>query len=104
VKNFSRREFLAGTMTAATAAMLPFEAPADEVSKEDSAKSKRPNILWLSTEDLSPDLGCCGDKYAVTPNIDRFAAGAMRYTNALGCRCPRDVRMGGNGESVTRYG
>src|SRR6266498_3096766 len=43
----------------------------------------RPNILWISTEDISPDLGCYGDSYAVTPNVDRLAAQGMRYTNAF---------------------
>jgi N-sulfoglucosamine sulfohydrolase len=48
-----------------------------------SAQSTRPNILWISTEDISPDLGGYGDAYAVTPNLDRFAAQGMRYTNAF---------------------
>lgn len=43
----------------------------------------RPNILWLSTEDISPDLRCYGDEYAITPNIDRLAAQGMRYRNAF---------------------
>ncbi len=43
----------------------------------------RPNILWISAEDLSPDLGCYGDDYALTPVIDRFAAQGARYTNAF---------------------
>src|SRR5262245_50530898 len=43
----------------------------------------RPNILWISAEDISPDLGCYGDSYAVTPNIDRLAAQGARYTNAF---------------------
>jgi N-sulfoglucosamine sulfohydrolase len=47
------------------------------------AQTKRPNILWISTEDISPDLGCYGDPYAVTPNIDRLAAQGVRYTNAF---------------------
>ncbi|HEU0173814.1 MAG TPA: sulfatase-like hydrolase/transferase [Blastocatellia bacterium] len=47
------------------------------------AQTKRPNILWISTEDISPDLGCYGDSYAVTPNIDRLAAQGVRYTNAF---------------------
>jgi N-sulfoglucosamine sulfohydrolase len=42
---------------------------------------KRPNILWISTEDLSPHLGCFGDKVAKTPNIDRLASQAIRFTN-----------------------
>ncbi|MCU0461201.1 MAG: sulfatase [Bacteroidales bacterium] len=42
---------------------------------------KRPNILWISTEDMSPHLGCYGDKVAKTPNIDRLASQGIRYTN-----------------------
>jgi len=44
---------------------------------------KLPNILWISTEDISPDLGCYGDNYAITPNIDKFAARSIRYDNAF---------------------
>ncbi len=42
----------------------------------------RPNILWITCEDLSPVLGCYGDKLAVTPNLDRLAREGVRYTNA----------------------
>ncbi|MBN1108959.1 MAG: sulfatase [Bacteroidales bacterium] len=44
---------------------------------------KRPNILWISTEDMSPHLGCYGDKVAKTPNIDRLAAQGIMYTNVF---------------------
>lgn len=43
----------------------------------------RPNFLWISTEDVSPDLGCYGDKYAVTPNLDAFAGQGVRYDLAF---------------------
>ena len=42
----------------------------------------RPNILWLTTEDIGPQLGCYGDKYADTPNLDRFAQRSVRYRHA----------------------
>lgn len=42
----------------------------------------RPNILWITCEDLSPVVGCYGDKQAITPNIDRLAAEGIRYTQA----------------------
>ncbi|MDY0167661.1 MAG: sulfatase-like hydrolase/transferase [Thermoguttaceae bacterium] len=45
--------------------------------------SGQPNILWLTCEDISPHLGCYGDPYATTPNLDRLAAGGVRYTNAF---------------------
>lgn len=40
----------------------------------------RPNILWITAEDHGPHLGCYGDAYAVTPNIDALAARSCRYT------------------------
>ncbi len=44
---------------------------------------KQPNILWISTEDMSPHLGCYGDQVAETPNIDRLASQGIRYTNVF---------------------
>lgn len=46
-------------------------------------QAQRWNILWISTEDISPDLGCYGDSYSITPNLDKFAREGMRYTNAF---------------------
>ncbi len=43
----------------------------------------RPNILWLSIEDISPDLGCYGDPYAMTPLMDSLAERGIRYTHAF---------------------
>ncbi|MDA7880063.1 sulfatase-like hydrolase/transferase [Mariniblastus sp.] len=42
-----------------------------------------PNIIWISCEDISPHLGCYGDKNAITPNIDQLANSSIRYTNAF---------------------
>ncbi len=43
----------------------------------------RPNILWITAEDLSPNLGCYGDAYARTPHLDAFARESARYTQAF---------------------
>jgi N-sulfoglucosamine sulfohydrolase len=43
----------------------------------------RPNVLWLTAEDLSPNLGCYGDAQARTPRLDAFAREAVRYTRAF---------------------
>ncbi len=43
----------------------------------------RPNILWVTSEDMSPNLGSFGDVYAVTPNLDRLADRGVRYRNAF---------------------
>jgi N-sulfoglucosamine sulfohydrolase len=42
----------------------------------------RPNILWLSLEDITPMMGCYGDKYARTPVFDGLAAEGIRYSKA----------------------
>ena len=42
----------------------------------------RPNILWLTSEDTGPHLGCYGDPDARTPNLDRLAAKGMLYLRA----------------------
>lgn len=43
---------------------------------------QRPNILWLSAEDICPLLGCYGDPFACTPNLDRLAQESIRYDRA----------------------
>ena len=39
----------------------------------------RPNVLWITSEDHGPHLGCYGDEYAITPNLDAFAERGCRY-------------------------
>ena len=73
----NRREFLRGSCGAAAAMMLSQVA----LKAEEVPQTPRPNILWVSCEDISPDLGCYGDSYAVTPNINSLAAQGVRYTN-----------------------
>ena len=46
--------------------------------------ASRPNILWITCEDISPNLGCYGDDYARTPVLDGLAAQGVRYVNAYG--------------------
>lgn len=43
----------------------------------------RPNILWITSEDNGPFLGCYGDKYATTPHLDKMAEQGFRYTRAF---------------------
>jgi arylsulfatase A-like enzyme len=50
-------------------------------ANSDKQLSDRPNILWITCEDMSPRLGCYGDELAKTPNIDQLAARGIRFTN-----------------------
>lgn len=47
------------------------------------AAAQRPNILWIVSEDNSPQLGCYGDPYARTPNLDQLAREGVRFSNAF---------------------
>lgn len=43
----------------------------------------RPNILLIVSEDNGPELGCYGDEFARTPNLDRLAAQGVRFQRAF---------------------
>ena len=47
------------------------------------AQEKRPNILWLSAEDISAHFGCYGDQFAKTPTIDKLAQEGILYTKTF---------------------
>ncbi|WP_372932643.1 sulfatase-like hydrolase/transferase [Mariniphaga sediminis] len=42
----------------------------------------KPNIVWIVTEDISPDLSFYGDCTAQTPHLDSLAGEALIYENA----------------------
>jgi len=50
---------------------------------EGGAPARKPNIIWLSCEDISPHLGCYGDEQALTPHLDQLAGEGTRYTHAF---------------------
>ncbi|MEK7751541.1 MAG: sulfatase-like hydrolase/transferase, partial [Acidobacteriota bacterium] len=48
-----------------------------------AAAAQRPNIIVMLADDLGyGDLGCYGAIQAKTPNLDRLAAGSVRFTDA----------------------
>lgn len=51
-------------------------------SKADKVK---PNILWITCEDTGQELGCYGDSYATTPNLDKLASRGMKFAHAWSC-------------------
>jgi len=50
--------------------------------QETADAPKRPNILWIVSEDNSAWLGSYGDQLATTPRLDALAAQGIRYTRA----------------------
>lgn len=51
-------------------------------SCQEERPKELPNILWLVSEDNSPFLGCYGDEFATTPNLDKLASEGFLYTHA----------------------
>src|SRR3954466_5053845 len=46
------------------------------------ARAEQPNIVFILADDLGwADLGCYGNRFNETPNIDRLAKQGMRFTN-----------------------
>lgn len=45
------------------------------------ASPARPNVLFILSDDLRPDLSCYGS-YVETPNLDRLAGRGVRFANA----------------------
>jgi N-sulfoglucosamine sulfohydrolase len=43
----------------------------------------KPNIVWIVGEDMGPELGCYGDSYANTPNMDKLAGQGARFTRCF---------------------
>lgn len=52
------------------------------IASSASSEKFRPNILWLTSEDTGTEIGCYGDEFADTPNIDALAAKGMKFAKA----------------------
>ncbi|MEF8787733.1 MAG: sulfatase-like hydrolase/transferase, partial [Planctomycetota bacterium] len=77
----SRRDVLGrGAAAAASAAASPLLA-----GSGDSAD--RPNVLFISVDDLRPQLNCYGREQMVTPNLDRLADRGVVFERAY-CQAP----------------
>ncbi|MCD6354168.1 MAG: sulfatase-like hydrolase/transferase [Prolixibacteraceae bacterium] len=65
------------------ALIFPSGCTNDKQKSQEGNKSK-PNILWITIEDSSPQFfGCYGNTDASTPVIDNLAKEGVRFTNAF---------------------
>ena len=81
----TRRRFLQAAVSgAAMAAVGGSFAPTAPARADEETGPDRPNILWITCEDISANLGCYGDAYARTPTLDALAARGVRFTQAYG--------------------
>ncbi len=73
----NRRDFFKTVGLGAAATVL-----AGNVSAFGAKAKRKPNVVLILVDDLGwTDLGCFGSKYYETPNIDKLAAGGMKFTN-----------------------
>jgi arylsulfatase A-like enzyme len=77
MRTHNRRDFLKALGLGAAAMATPGSLFAKQ--KADS----RPNILWILSEDISPELSCYGTPLVQTPNLDKLAGQGIRFTNAF---------------------
>ncbi|MXX61792.1 MAG: sulfatase [Holophagales bacterium] len=69
---------------ASPAAAAPTAAASAPASDADSPGAKPPHVLIFLVDTLRADrLGCYGYDRPTSPNIDRFAAGAVRFEHAV---------------------
>ncbi|MGD2175031.1 MAG: sulfatase [Candidatus Brocadiaceae bacterium] len=95
----TRRDFLKTTASALAAAPLAARAQND----------KRPDVLFIAIEDVSPHrFGCYGNTVCQTPNIDRFASQNLRFdkahTNPPCCPSRTALLLGRRPETTGVYG
>jgi uncharacterized sulfatase len=74
----SRRQFLKASACAAAVGTALFS---------NCGEKSRPNILWLISEDTSPDFACYGNTLVKTPHVDKLAQDGIRFDNAF-ATCP----------------
>ena len=48
-------------------------------TKNGNTQADRPNVVFIGAEDLSPDLGCYGNKLVQTQRLDQLAAQGARF-------------------------
>src|SRR5687767_60584 len=81
-KTAMRRIVLFGAALAGLVAGEPSTGPSSA-----GAAERRPNVLFLISDDLNNFLGCYGDERARTPNLDRLAQRGVRFESAY-CTFP----------------
>jgi len=81
--------------------------PAARADKSLDNVQGKPNIIFILTDDLGwMDIGCYGNEFVDTPNIDKLASQGMRFTDfyAAGAVCSPTRASIQSGQNQARFG
>jgi arylsulfatase A len=82
ILNYSRRNFLKTLGLGVTTLAVQGCASISELIGS-RASNDKPNIIFILADDLGwAELGCYGNKFNETPNLDKLASEGMRFTEA----------------------
>lgn len=77
-----------------------------QISLVSADNSPKPNVLFIAVDDLRPELGCYGQRYIKSPNIDSIARAGMvferAYCQQAVCSPSRSSLMTGTRPDTTR--
>ena len=81
--DYTRRDFIKAVGLGATTVLaMPADRPKAK-TKAATAKSKKPNVLFLFTDDQREDtVSALGNPYIKTPNLDKLVKSAFVFRNA----------------------
>ncbi len=82
-----RQDFLCIMTGVLSAAALPgissvLGATSSRAKPSDQQLCRKPNVLFIAVDDLRTQLGCYGDKHALTPNIDSLGENGVVFGQA----------------------
>jgi Arylsulfatase A and related enzymes len=76
---FNSKILISGTLVSGVSVIGCFA----QNNKTQATNNQQPNIIFIMCDDMGyGDLGCYGQPYIKTPNLDKMAAQGMRFTQA----------------------